>query len=220
VDGRTCALQALGRFLTENLYRRRGNAGDAPVASGQVPALALVLQPSNFFVDEPDGEQDMQFPSIVCLGGSAEMTTGSNEPTGDSVDVYGVGTAVVPQWLHDETFTMKIYGTQLGELRGLVGGVTQLLQPAQGVQCVRLVLPDYYGEVARFTLVGAEWPEGADAARNRRYATLRIQLEFKVCRLVAYQAIVPVVQSDVETPAFASALTSPGQGDDDYPTNP
>jgi hypothetical protein len=223
VDGRTCALQALGRYLTEIPYRMRGNKGDPPAQPGQPPATAgLMLPAANFYLDDPDPEQDMVYPSIVCTGGTATKTRCgfTPEPDATTQDVYGVGTVVVPQWTHSEEITLHVYASQLANLRGLMSMVEQMLVPADGVGGVLLQLPDYYGEVARFTLAGTEWERDDGAIRNRRSAVHRVQLDFLVVRLVAYAPFVPVVTLDVETPAYADARTSSGQGDDVLPALP
>jgi len=212
VDGRTCALQALGRFLTEIPYRRRGAKGDPPAAPGQPPAIDERLPAANFYVDEPDGEQDLLFPSIVCLGGEATRKTRGFTPEPDEAtrDVYGQGTVVLPMSDHAEELRMKIYGSELGDLRGLAGMVEQMLVPSDGSGGVLLRMPDYFGEVARFTSAGTEWPENPDAVRNRRYAVHRLTLDFVVVRLVRYAPFLPSVSVDVEVPAYADPRVVPG----------
>src|ERR1700691_5726896 len=58
VDGRTCALQALGRYLTEIDYRGRGNKGDLIAFPGSPTSITSMLPAASFYVDEP-GDQDM-----------------------------------------------------------------------------------------------------------------------------------------------------------------
>jgi hypothetical protein len=217
-DGRTCALEALGRYLTENVYRRLGDAVDPSPVPGQAPAKAFSLPAANFYTDEPDPEQDMLFPSIAVAGGDAEKSKwlGGGEPDPESRDVWAPGTVLVPLWRHEEDLQLKVYGSQLASLRGLMGGVEQLLQPSNGVGSVRLVLPDYYNEVCRFFLVGTDWTPQLDAVRNRRYAVHRLHLDMKIVRLVAYAEMIPSVTVDTETPEFASPLTSQNP----YPAQP
>jgi hypothetical protein len=220
VDGRTCALQALGRYLTEIPYRRRGNKGDLVAFPGSPPSITSTLPAANFYVDEP-GDLDMVFPSIVCIGaGEAEKEGCGQQPDETTTDVFGPGTVIVPLHTHSEQINLKIYGSELGELRGLVGMLEQMMVPADGVGSVLLRMPDYYDEVARFVLEGTEWPENPDAARNRRYAQQRVRLDFNVVRLIAYAPMTPVVTLDVETPAYADPRTAPGQGDDVLPAQP
>jgi hypothetical protein len=215
-DGRTCALEALGRYLTENLYRRLGDASDPSPVPGQAPAKAFSLPAANFYTDEPDPEQDMLFPSIVCVGsGEADRWMSSGEPDTSSQDVWAPGTVLVPLWSHDEDVQLKVYGSQLASLRGLMGGLEQLLQPSNGIGGVRLMLPDYYNEVCRFMLYGTDWTPQLDAVRNRRYAVHRLHFDMKIVRLVAYAEIVPSVSVDTETPEFASPLAQ-----NPYPAQP
>jgi hypothetical protein len=210
VDGRTCALQALGRYLTEVPYRRRGNKVDPSAQPGLPPAASGLLPPGNFYVDDPDPETDMVYPSITCAGGPVEKTPHGFTPNPDAttVDVYGAGTVVVPMWTHSEEVTLHVYASQLGLLRGLMSMVEQMLVPADGVGGTLLVMPDYYGETARFTLTGSEWERDDGAIRNRRSAVHKVRLDFNVVRLVAYALMTPNVTVDVETPAYASASTA------------
>lgn len=209
-DGRTCALEALGRYLTENLYRRLGDATDPSPVPGQAPAVPFSVPPANFYTDEPDPEVDMLFPAIAVAGGDAEKTTwlGGGEPDPKSRDVWAPGTALVPLWRHEEDLQLKVYGSQLASLRGLMGGIEQLLQPSNGVGSVRLLLPDYYGEVCRFQLAGTDWTPQLDAVRNRRYAVHRLRFDVKIVRLVAYVEMLPSATVDTETPEFASPLAN------------
>jgi hypothetical protein len=156
------------------------------------------------------------------VGGEGERSRPgfTPEPDPTTQDTFGPGTVLVPQWTHSEDLQLKVYGSQLGNLRGLTSMVEQMLLPSDGLGSLLFQMPDYYGEVCRFSLVGTDWTENTDAVRNRRFTVHRVHLDFKVVRLVAYAPMMPSATVDVETPAFADARTSPGQGDDVLPALP
>ena len=197
VDARTAALRWLGRYLTENLYRRVGDAGG--------PDIAQAVE--TFYVDEPDPEVDVVMPCLVFIGEErAEQEDLWNQPDEATKDQIAPGTVLYPMWMHKELIDCQVWGSHKGMVRALAGGISQLLSPVEERVGMLILMPDYYNQVARFTLDGVTW--GPDAAgghiKNRRIAHVHVMLEVDVVRLVNYVGMLPTAVTDVEEIQFSN----------------
>ena len=202
IDGRTVSLSWLGRYLAHRTYARTGEVGASPVF--------FRFPEENFFVDPPGPENDLPYPAIACAGGESEDELIGFTPAADesTIDVYGQGTVAVPMYATMEKLRLQIWSSTLPEMRGLYEGVKESFSPTEGRTGIVVRLPDYYGQTARFTLTGSEWPTDPGSVRNRRWAFVSVTLEFDVTRLVRYARLIPQVVSDVQTTKTSNPLVS------------
>lgn len=217
IDGRTCALKALGAYLTSLPYARVGQTGGLPVYFG-IPA-------QNFFVDRPGPETDLPFPSIAATDGPSETKPRGLAPQPDyaSQDVFGAGTVLFVHGEREEVIPLEIWSSNHPELRGIVATVEAAFQPTQERIGFLMQLPDYFGQTARFMYERTEWVEEADAVKNRRKAIVHVFMSYDIVRLVNYVPMTPQMTVDTETPKFALPQViapDPSIGGQVYPTGP
>jgi hypothetical protein len=217
LDGRTAALRVLGAYLTGLVFCRPGQVGGNPVF--------FSIPPENFYEERPGPEEDLNFPSIACMNGDV-----TNRPRGmgpmranaATKDVFGIGTVLVPQEEREEVIPLEVWSSQLPELRGMVAKLEQAFNPTAERQGFIVVMPDYYGQTARFMLERVEWPDDG-AVKNRRMCRLYVFVAFDVVRLVNYVETTVAAQADTEIPAYANPLVvppNPATGGAVYPSGP
>lgn len=204
LDGRTAALKALGVYLTSLAYCRPGQVGGSPVFFG--------IPPEDFLVERQGDEVDLNFPSMVCLDGPME-----NKPRGfqaqpdpKSRDLFGPGTVLMSHGEHEEVVPIEVWSSTLPELRAIVAKVEQAFNPTQERSGFLLRLADYYWQTARYMYERTEWPDDANAVKNRRMARVHVFVSFDVVRLVNYVQSLVQTQLDTEVPGFANPQVQSG----------
>lgn len=186
-DGRSVALGTLKRYLSEITFRRSGGRDDRGTA---LPPVDFKVASKDIQIGWPDDEKKLEFPSLVFLHGS-----GDYEPIGltayieeKTLDVYGPGTVV--QWMSEytETFQIEIWANKRAELRALIAGIETSLSPTELMYGLRFVMPDYYGQLVRFTPMKRQEFDEADSGKGRRRARIDVEMAFNLVALVNYKA--------------------------------
>jgi hypothetical protein len=204
VDGRTIALHWLADYVASMTFARLGQAGAAGPPGVTGPPVPFSVPRANIYTEDPGPEVDViEFPAVAIMGGVAENPDAGFVPSPDesTKDVYGQGTVVVPLYRHLERIRLQCWSSELPELRGMVMGIERAMSPTEGRTGIVVALAGYYGQPARLTLAGTEWPQEAAAIRNRRWAFVDVDLELLVVTLVNYVAMNPFTVVDVEIPA-------------------
>ncbi len=71
---------------------------------------------------------------------------------------------------------LEVVAAKAATRRAIVEGLKQALRSADSSTALNLSLPDYFNQVAQFTLLNTSYIEDQDAVRNRRRAHLTIEL--------------------------------------------
>lgn len=167
VDARTHALRALSRWFSSLVFRRA-------MMDGQEPQ-AFSVTPDRVFYELPDSVEMLQFPSIGVLPGRGQYITrgiGGAEPDGQTVEGY---TLAVP-YDYQELLTVEVMGSKQSERRSMVAGIEVAMASYEGTTDLRLVMPEYYGLAATFSLMERENLEEPESPRGRRRAHLYMQM--------------------------------------------
>jgi hypothetical protein len=199
-DGRSVALSTLRSYLSEIQFRRPGGRD----ARGKVLApISFQILEKDIQIGWPDYEKEMNFPSLVFLHG-----TGAYEPIGltsyieeDTRDRYGKGTVVLWSSEYTENFQIEIWANKRTELRAIIAGIETSLTPTEVMYGLRFKMPDYFGQLVRFTPNNRQEFDEQDSAMNRRRARIEIEMCFNIVSLVNYELLRPElqVQTDVDT---------------------
>jgi len=197
-DGRSVAMRTLRSYLTEIQFSRPGGRD----ARGNVlPAIPFSIPERNIQIGWPDYEKEMEFPSLVFLHGQATY-----EPIGltgyldeDTKDKYGKGTVVAWMSEHTENFNIEIWANKRAELRAILAGIESSLSPTEQMYGLRFKMPDYYGQLVRFTVNNRQEFDEQDAAMNRRRARIEVEMAFHVVSLVNYTTVSPEVRVMTDT---------------------
>jgi hypothetical protein len=132
---------------------------------------------ANILIEQPDDPKVLKFPSIAFLPG-----VGSNEPIGlgppkimeETVDKFGDGTALVLASEFSEVFIVEVWASTRAERRALVAGISVALRSVEESYSTRIMLPDYYDQIAEFWLVETRYIDDPDVVRGRRRAHLMV----------------------------------------------
>jgi len=141
----------------------------------------------SIMIEQPDDIVDLKFPSIAFLAG-----TGTIDPLGlgapqlleETLDRYGDGTAIVLASEYSERFTLEMWASSRAERRALVAGTSVALRGIEESYALRLSLPDYFDQVAEFSLEESRLIDDPDAVRNRRRAHLLVNMRMPEVFLV------------------------------------
>jgi len=196
-DGRTVALRTLRRYLSEILFQRPGGR-DARGAA--LPPVGFKIAQKEIQIGWPDYEKELVFPSMTFLHGSGDydmigLTAYVEEETRDR---YGKGTVVLWMSEYVETFQIEIWANKRAELRSILAGVETSLSPTEYMYGLRFSMPDYFGQLVRFTPGKRQEFDEADSARNRRRARLEVEMAFHVVALVNYELVRPELRVVVD----------------------
>lgn len=187
LDGRTVALKILKQYISELEFFRVGTSFEAP-------PIPFTVKLEDIYIEWPDNEDSMKFPSVVFLSdGRIEYDaiglTGYIEE--DSRDKYGLGTVVQWQSEPTETLVIEVQCTMRSERRALKAGLETALVPTEQMYGIRFRLADYYDQLVCFTLNEAEIIDGEDSAKGRRKLRLYLEMRYTQVALVRYTALTP-----------------------------
>lgn len=172
-DARTYALRAFGKWIGSLVFRRR-------MADG-APADPFVITKDRFFIEQPDNVENMQMPCIAVLPGRGQYETRSMGPVEPDDSLVGPdGTSLLVPWDYVETLTVEVWASKIPERRALVAGIELAIGLYEGSTDLRLVLTDYWGMVASFSLMEREIIDDVETPRGRRRAHFMIQLRVPV----------------------------------------
>lgn len=210
LDGRTIALKILKQYFAELGFFRMGAPNQSPIGF-RIPARDI-------YIEWPDDETKLQFPSIVMMGAPADyevigLTAYVEE---DTRDIYQKGTVLQWQAEYTELIEVEIWTNTRAERRAVIAGIETAMSPTEQLSGLRFKMPDYYNELVCFTLMTRELIDNPDSARGRRNAKVSIHMRFNVVALVNATDLRPIVETvtdvDLET-GIEIDLTA--QGDDE-----
>jgi hypothetical protein len=215
-DGRTIALRILRQYIAALTFYRLGEV-DAQGKRGG--AVAFQIPERDIFIEWPDHEEEMRFPSIVFLsGGPADygvigLTSYVEE---DTRDVYAPGTVV--QWMSEytEKLVVEIWAEKRAMRRALLSGLESALSPTEQMYGIRFRMPDYFDQLVCFSVMGREVFDEQDGARGRRRARLTLDMRFHVVALVNYVSLTTTLKTEVdvdEDTGLATVLDPSGPTD-------
>jgi hypothetical protein len=209
LDARTHALRVLKAWFSSLVFRRTMMEGQEP--------QAFSVTPDRVFVEQPDSVENLQFPSIGILPARGQYYTrgiGGADPDGETAEGYSL---LVP-YDYQEMLTVEVMGSKIAERRAMVAGIEAAMGSYEGTTDLRLVMSDYFGLAATFSLMERENLEDVESPRGRRRAHLYIQMLVPVvtqARLVGLQANINVdallsVGADVGVNFFAPNVMAAG----------
>lgn len=178
VDARQHAVHALMDYLATVEFTL--DQGD------ESPSRSFRIKRANLLDEWPDDPKDLVFPTIVALPGEVVLTGRgfANDLDEQTRDLFGPGTCVLPLHEHQEKFVLEVWATTRFQRAAIVAGLEGAFDPAEEYSGLRLALPGYFGQVARFTLDSNQRQDDPDSARRRRNSRLTVRLEVDVVRLV------------------------------------
>lgn len=181
-DARTHALSVLARWFSALEYRRTM----APSA----PTEAFYVPPERVFIEQPDNVEGLQFPAICILPGRGQYQTrgiGGAEPDEEVVTVDGL--SVLVPYDYTELITVEVWGSKIAERRAMVAAIEAVAGSYEGSTDLRLVMHDYFGLVATFSLMERENLEDVETPRGRRRAHLYFQMMVPVAVAARYATL-------------------------------
>lgn len=197
VDARTQALRVLAQWFSSLEYRRT-------MAPGQ-PSQPFSLGADRVFIEQPDNVEGLDFPSIVMLPGRGQYLVrglGGAEPDDATATVDGL--ALLVPWDYTELVTVEGWGSKMAERRSIVAAIEVAMGSYEGTTDLRLVMPDYFGLVATFSLMERENLDDLEVARGRRRVHLFIQVTVPVVVSARFAPLRPFVDLEVTSVALAA----------------
>jgi hypothetical protein len=168
-DARTHALNVFAQWLASLVYRRTMAVG-APPEAFQIP-------PERIFIEQPDSVEGLVFPAIGIIPGRGQYLVrgiGGADPLQDTLT--SDGRALVIPYDYQEQFTVEGIGSKISERRSIAAAIEVAMGMYEGTTDLRLVMEDYFGIVATFTLMERENIDDVDVQRGRRKVHLSVQM--------------------------------------------
>lgn len=184
VDARTQALRVLSQWFSSLAYRRTMAPG--------VPPEPFSIGPDRVFIEQPDNVEGLNFPSIGILPGRGQYLTrglGGAEPDDDSATVDGL--ALLVPYDYSELLTIEGWGSKIAERRSIVAAIEVAMGVYEGTTDLRLVMPEYFGLVATFSLTERENIDDLEVARGRRRVHLFLQMQVPVVASARFASLDP-----------------------------
>jgi len=196
-DARTQALRVFAQWLSSLEYRRT-------MAPGQ-PAQPFSLGEDRVFVEQPDNVEGLQFPCISMLPGRGQYLVrglGGAEPDDETATVDGL--ALLVPYDYTEMVTVEGWGSKIAERRSLVAAIEVAMGSYEGTTDLRLVMPDYFGLVATFSLMERENLDDLEVPRGRRRVHLFVQMLVPVVVSARFLPLRPFVDLAVTELSLAA----------------
>lgn len=190
-DARSQALRVLCQWFSSLVYRRT-------MAVGQPPD-AFSITPDRVFYEQPDTVEGLQFPSIGILPGRGQYMTrglGGTEPDDDEATVDGL--ALLVPFDYNELLTVEGWGSKISERRSIVAAIEASMGTYEGTTDLRLVMPEYYGLTATFSLMERENLEDPETQRGRRRVHLYLQMTVPVVVAARFATLNPLPGGNVK----------------------
>ncbi len=167
IDARSHGLRVLSRWFSSLVFRRT-------MAPNQQPE-AFSVTPDRVFYEMPDSVEMLEFPAIGVLPGRGQYITrgiGGADPGEAREDGYSLS---IP-YDYQEMLTIEVIGSKIAERRAMMAGIESVMGAFEGTTDLRLVMPEYYGLAATYSLMERENLEEPDSPRGRRRGHLFIQM--------------------------------------------
>ncbi len=178
LDARWRGIDVFCRWLASLVYRR--SAGPSRPAESFTLAYGHDVKLPSIFAEMPDNVTDLPIPCIGALPGRGSYVTRSSlggvEPEVDPAQTGSPQAAVVVPYDYTEQVTFEVWGSKLAERMALIAAIEIAMSIYEGSSDLRLVVPDYYGLVASYTLRDAERLDGIESMRGRRLAHFYVDM--------------------------------------------
>lgn len=182
IDARTSALEVLAEYISELTFYKPGTKGQPPIP--------FSIPIANIHIEQPDNETDLIYPGIVFeSAGEAQIDDlGFYDET--SQDVFGPHTVLWCHAEHIEMINIRIATQYRSDRRAILAGLERALSPVEEIYGMSLVCSNYYTQTASVCPISRALVDGAQAANNRREATLKVDLRINIVQLVNYRNLV------------------------------
>jgi hypothetical protein len=200
LDARTAALLRLRLYISLLRLFREGDRGGPPVEF-RVPI-------ENVHEEWPDSEKDLKLPAVAFLPGPGQhvaLALGTPIVCEESVGVYGPNTALEQTGEYREQLTVEAWAHGKAERRGLVAGLKAAFTAGGASYAIRMRLPDYFDQIATFTLDESQYTDDPDVIRGRRRALLKLTMVVPEVRLVSYPTLRVIVEVRVGDRGYCDA---------------
>lgn len=182
IDARTHALRVLAKWFAALVYRRT-------MAANQQPQ-AFTIPIESIFIEQPDAVEGLEFPSISIIPGRGQYVTrglGGSDPDDDLATVDG--RALFVPYDYTELITVEGWGSKIAERRSIVAAIEVAMGAYEGTTDLRLVMPDYFDQVATFSLMERENIDDLEVARGRRRVHLFVQMTVPVIAVARFTTL-------------------------------
>lgn len=187
-DARDAAMRKLREFIALAVFQLTGDAAN--------PTYAFSIPIANIFTDQPDDLQDLPQPGVGFLparGAHVPFGIGPATALENTRDVFGQGTVLLKQSEYVEQFTVEVWTDKVAMRRAILAGLKQLFRLSDASYALQLKLPNYYDQVAAFTLDDSQPIDDDADVRNRRRGHLYVELRVTDVSLVNYVELDPRV---------------------------
>lgn len=198
VDARTQGLRVLARWFSSLVFRRTMAPG--------MPPEPFSITPDRVFIEQPDNVEGLQFPAIGILPGRGTYLTrgiGGTEPDDETATADGL--ALLVPYDYQELITVEGWGSKIAERRSIVAAIEVAMGTYEGTTDLRLIMPDYYGLVATFSLMERENLED-ESVRGRRRVHLFLQMTVPVVTAARFATLNPNVGVNIATNGLSDGL--------------
>jgi len=161
--------------------------------------LPFQIKRQDIHLYEPDNIRDLPMPALGIIAAAAP-----NEPYGlgppeildETYNVYGEGTALVRIADYVEQITIEAWAQKHAQRRAIVAGLRQVLRMGEQSMALWLSLPNYFDQVAQFTLIDTQ-PIDDGAPQERRRAMIVVEMRVPEVVLVDAVELQVSAQADV-----------------------
>jgi len=181
-DARSYALAKFGDFLAALEWSRPGDLGK--------PDVPYRIAREDIYEEQPDDPAQLNFPSIAFLparGMHDQYNLGPSDIIDESRDQYGKGTVLLLQGEYIEQFMVEVWGSHIAERRSILAGIQAVMRMNERSNALQLLLPEYFGRVASFSLMDSQNIDDPDVVRGRRRG--QIAVELRVPEVVLVDAV-------------------------------
>lgn len=201
---RESALRRLREFICRLPFMRTMGGPPQPFV---VPSTNIHLyQPDNVVAGE-----EHKLPWIAFLPSLADNTDdgwlGPSYIIDGTDNIYAPDSSLFAIGWHDELLTIEVVSAKHSVRRAIVEGLKQVFRTDEDTGTLRLLLPNYFGQVVDFSLEGTEYVEAPDAVRNRRVGRLHVRMQMTEVALFSTVTMRPYVTALVSASVSTTVQT-------------
>jgi len=200
-DARTQALDVLSQWMASLIYRRTMAIG-APPEAFQIPM-------DRIFIEQPDNVEGLVFPAIGIIPSRGQYLTrglGGADPIDSTLTDDGLALSI--PYDYQEIIVIEGMASKISERRSIVSAIEVAAGSYSGTTDLRLVMKDYFGLVATFSLLERENLDDIDIARGRRKVHLMMQMTVPVVVEARYVGLQTSFDIGVDSIGNLNAQTS------------
>lgn len=191
-DARTAALRTLSEYLSALTFYKAGAVGGPPVA--------FKFKPEQILIEWPDNPESMVMPSLAFQSVRASLEPIGLAPSYDesSAGKFGAGTILRDLGCeYIEQVMLEGWVTDRADRRAIARGLPFALSPLENMYGLRLIVPDYYDAVVRFSPKDIETVDDEMSAKGRRRVRMGIEMVLPMIHLVNIATMTTKVDVEV-----------------------